>query len=233
MCSSLIQFFITLHYHEQDYASSSEQSLVKRPEVETILQLRKQDPEFAELEGNIFTSVSTAFSILRESFQDKLVEFIVGGVKSGCKKYRKENWQLVEGEAPQSVWQEVSPSLSSVLPLLQHQLAFLREHVAVLLFPAIFNRVTNQIDQILLLEVQFPCSHLDGGYTSTPLLQVILPSHFGRGGANQLNFDLTTAFLPLLSQFCEELSSHQLLERLACSLSLSLSRTHTHTHTPQ
>ena len=155
-----IQFFLTLHYHAQDYASSSEQPLVVRPEVDTILQLRRQDPEFAELEGNIFSSVSTAFLILAENFQDKLVDLVVSGFKSGCKKYWKESWHLVEGEDPQSAWQEVSPSLSSLLPPLQHQLAFLKEHVAVLLFPTIFNRVTNQIDQILLLEVQFPCTHV-------------------------------------------------------------------------
>lgn len=159
----LIQFFLTLHYFAQDTASSSEQSLVKRPDIDTILELRKQDPEFAELEGNIFTSVSTTFLALGESFQDRLVDFVVSGFRSGCKRYRRESWHLVEGEGPQSVWQEVSPSLSTLLPLLQRQLAFLREHMAVLLFPAIFDRVTNHIDQILLLEVQFLCLyHVDG-----------------------------------------------------------------------
>ena len=46
------------------------------------------------------------------------------------------------------------------------------------------------------------------------LFQVILSTHFGVGGANQLNFDLTAGFLPVLSQFCEDdLSARQLMER--------------------
>lgn len=52
--------------------------------------------------------------------------------------------------------------------------------------------------------------------------QIVLPSHFGGGGAIQLNFDLTMGFIPVLSQFCEELSSHQLLERYVYNLNWSL-----------
>ena len=49
------------------------------------------------------------------------------------------------------------------------------------------------------------------------MLQIVLSSQFGEGGASQLNFDLTSGFLPLLSQHCDELSARQLLERSASS----------------
>ena len=51
---------------------------------------------------------------------------------------------------------------------------------------------------------------------SVSIIQVVLPTHFGVGGANQLNFDLTAGFFPVLSQFCEELSARQLMERSEC-----------------
>ena len=148
------QFFISLHYHSQDSSPHSSNPLVERPEINTILQLRKQDSEFAALEGSVFSSVSDTFTALSESLQERLVRHVVAAFKTGCKRYRKESWHLVEKDA-HSLWQEVSPSLSSVLPPLHQQLSFLREHVAVLLFPAIFNKIANHIDHILLSEVKY------------------------------------------------------------------------------
>ena len=129
---------------------------MKRPKIDTILQLRKHDPEFAELEGHAFSEISATFSALVESFQGRVVHHILAVFRAGCKKYRTEKWHLLAVERDKdSLWREVSPSLSTVLPSLKEQLAFLREQVSVLLFPAIFQQVANHIDQILLSEVQY------------------------------------------------------------------------------
>ena len=129
---------------------------MKRPKIDTILQLRTHDPEFAELEGHAFSEISATFSALVESFQGRVVHHILAVFRAGCKKYRTEKWHLLAVERDKdSLWREVSPSLSTVLPSLKEQLAFLREQVSVLLFPAIFQQVANHIDQILLSEVQY------------------------------------------------------------------------------
>ena len=154
------QFFISLHYHTQDCDSDPSNRLVEQPEIDTIMQLRKQDSEFAAIEGSVFSSVSDAFSTLRETLQEKLIRHVVAAFKTGCKQYRKESWHLLEKD-PNSLWQDMSPSLSSVLPQLHQQLAFLREHVAMLLFPAIFNKIANHIDHTLLSEVIIPCIHVN------------------------------------------------------------------------
>ena len=80
------------------------------------------------------------------------MQCVVAKFRTGCKPYRKENWQLMERDT-EVLLQELSPSLSSVLPLLYQQLAFLQEHVAMTLFPAVFLRIANNIDQALFTEV--------------------------------------------------------------------------------
>ena len=92
----LSQFFISLHYHTQDCGSNSSGSLVEQPEIDTIIQLRKQDSEFATIEGSIFSSISDAFSTLSDTLQDRLVRHVVAAFKTGCKRYRKESWHLLE-----------------------------------------------------------------------------------------------------------------------------------------
>ena len=147
---SLTQFFVSLHYHTPSSSISTQP--VQSPDIDTILQLRKQDSEFAELEGNIFSSTTASFRTLSESLQDRLVQCVVAKFRTGYKPYRKESWQLMERDT-EVLWQELSPSLSSVLPLLYQQLAFLQEHVAMTLFPAVFLRIANNIDQALFTEV--------------------------------------------------------------------------------
>ena len=130
---------------------NSRLSSIQRPDIDTILQLRKQDSELVEVEGNIFSSVSTAFRTHCNTLQDKLVQFTVASFRTGCKRYRKEDW-LVHQESSESQL-EVSSSLSFLLPLLQQQLVFLRENLAMTIFPTIFERIANHIDQILYTEV--------------------------------------------------------------------------------
>ncbi|CAI8007227.1 RAD50-interacting protein 1 [Geodia barretti] len=174
-----MKFFVSLHYSEQDHTSSSSDHPLPtgRPDIDTILQLRRQDSAFAEVEGNVFSAVSSEFRTHSGVLQDRLVQ------------------QELERDAGEVAWQELSVSLSAVLPQLQGQLAFLRDHLSTPQFAAVFQRTANHIDQVLFSEV-------------------ILSTHFGVGGANQLNFDLTAGFLPVLSQFCEDdLSARQLMER--------------------
>ena len=159
----MMQFFLSLHYAEQDHSHNHTPSLpasfdskrqrMDRPDINTILSLRREDSSFAELEGHIFSSVCTEFRTHLGVLQDTLVQHVVSWFRTGCKRYRRENWQLQEREREETLLQEVSPSLSTSLPQLQGQLVFLSEQLSLCLFASVFQRLTNHIDQVLFTEV--------------------------------------------------------------------------------
>ena len=152
---SSMQFFVSLHYSEQDHASSSSDHPLPtgRPDIDTILQLRRQDSGFAEVEGNVFSAVSSEFRTHSGVLQDRLVQQVVNSFRTSLRRYRREDWQELERDAGEVAWQELSVSLSAVLPQLQGQLAFLRDHLSSPQFAAVFQRTANHIDQVLFSEV--------------------------------------------------------------------------------
>ena len=160
-CAVFLQFFVSLHYSEQEHAQnhthSSPFTPAERPDIETIVSLRRQDSTFAELEGNIFSFVCTEFRSHCDVLQDRLMQHVVASFRTACRPYQREHWQLQESESADTLLlQEPSPSLSAILPQLQGQLTFLTSHLSFHLFASIFNRLSNHIDQVLFTDV---CIH--------------------------------------------------------------------------
>jgi hypothetical protein len=150
-----MKFFVSLHYSEQDhtYSSSDHPLPTGRPDIDTILQLRRQDSAFAEVEGNVFSAVSSEFRTHSGVLQDRLVQQVVNSFRTSLRRYRRVDWQEQERDVGEVAGQELSVSLSAVLPQLQGQLAFLRDHLSSPQFATVFQRTVNHIDQVLFSEV--------------------------------------------------------------------------------
>ena len=161
MLNSSPQFFVSLHYSEPDHSmnTASDHPLptpaASRPDINTILQLRRQDSAFADMEGNIFSPVVAEFRTHSGVLQDRLVQQVVNSFRTGLKRYRREDWQQQSTRGGEETpWQDLSPSLSVALPQLHGQLSFLRDHLSYLQFATVFQRVANHIDQVLFSEVR-------------------------------------------------------------------------------
>ena len=89
---------------------------------------------------------------------------------------------------------DITPSLTDLVTSLQQQLAFVSANVTTLVSQDIFENLFDAFDHLLFDEV-------------------VISNHFSDGGAQQLEYDVTTVILPLLTRHCNEITSKQLLER--------------------
>ena len=118
-------------------------------------------------------------------------------------------WQNLPA-ASDYITMELSSASCDPLVTLRKQLQFIENNVSVAACKKIWPIVLAGVDSLMMSEVIYSIA-------DTPivwLLQVIMMCHFNDGGGAQLQYDITSGLIPLLSQHCTSLRSSQIMMRL-------------------
>jgi len=112
---------------------------------------------------------------------------------------------------------ELSSASCDPLVTLRKQLQFIENNVSVTACKKIWPIVLASLDSLMISEVMYS---INGTSPIVWLLQVVMMCHFNDGGGAQLQYDITSGLIPLLSQHCTSLRSSQIMMRLQCLLCL-------------
>ncbi|XP_065905193.1 RAD50-interacting protein 1-like isoform X2 [Dysidea avara] len=168
------------------------------PEAATTM-VTMQEGGTTDLTGTIFDDVITSFSQLATSIEMCMASHILDTWKTKCAKYRTHKWQNLPA-ASDYITMELSSASCDPLVTLRQQLQFVENNVSVAACKKIWPIILAGLDSLMISEVVMMC-------------------HFNDGGGAQLQYDITSGLIPLLSQHCTSLRSSQIMmSQEACKL---------------